>query len=174
MFLNWVELNIGAFMIRQFKEADYLAVQRIYQQGIDTRNATFQNTVKTWDEWDSSMLPHCRLVAGEHNDVLGWAALSSVSSRAVYSGVAEVSLYVANEAKGKGVGQALMSALIVESEKCNIWMLQSAIFPENLASLAVHKNNGFRQLGVREKLAQMDGVWRDVVFMERRSQIVGC
>ena len=160
-------------MIREFKPRDYLAVQRIYQQGIDTRNATFQNTVKTWEEWDSSMLPTCRLIAATHNDILGWAALSPVSSREVYSGVAEVSLYVANEAKGKGVGQSLISALIAESEKHNIWMLQSAIFPENVASLAVHKNNGFRQLGVRDKLAQMDGVWRDVVFMERRSNVVG-
>ncbi|WP_286235667.1 GNAT family N-acetyltransferase [Thalassotalea sediminis] len=160
-------------LIRTFEPADYPFVKIIYQQGIDTGNATFQITAKNWEEWNASMLCHSRIVAVENNSILGWAALSPVSSREVYSGVAEVSVYVAKSAQGKGVGQKLLSSLIKESEKNNIWMLQAGIFPENIGSLQLHKNNGFRQLGIREKLGKMNGVWRDVVLIERRSSVVG-
>lgn len=119
------------------------------------------------------MLEHSRIVAVEHDNVLGWAALSPISSREVYSGVAEVSVYVAASAQGKGIGQKLLSHLILESEKNNVWMLQAAIFPENISSIKLHENNDFRQLGVREKLGKMNDIWRDVVLMERRSKIVG-
>ena len=160
-------------IIREFNESDFLSVKDIYQQGIDTGNATFQDKAKDWDEWNNSLLDCCRLVAIEDSQVLGWAGLSPVSSRAVYSGVAEVSVYVANQAQGKGLGQKLLSRLIQESEVHNIWMLQAAIFPENQASIALHKKNGFRQIGIREKLGKMDDIWRDVVLMERRSKTVG-
>jgi L-amino acid N-acyltransferase YncA len=119
------------------------------------------------------MLTCCRLIAIENNKISGWAGLSAVSSRDVYSGVAEVSVYVAEHAQGKGVGHKLLSQLILASENNNIWMLQAGIFPENIGSIALHKKNGFRQLGVREKVGKMNGVWRDSVFMERRSLIVG-
>ena len=145
----------------------------IYQQGIDTGNATFQQTAKSWEEWDSSMLVTCRIVLTDNNEVLGWAALSPISTREVYSGVAEVSIYVSEKSQGMGVGQKLLAQLIVESENHNIWMLQGAIFPENVGSIALHKKNGFRQLGIREKLGKMHGVWRNVVLMERRSKITG-
>ena len=159
--------------IRPFEKTDYPSVKSIYKQGIDTGNATFQTKAKEWEEWDNSMLSSCRLVASNDKYILGWAALSPVSSRDVYSGVAEVSVYVAESSQGRGVGQSLLSQLIIESENNNIWMLQAGIFPENIGSIALHKNNGFRQLGIREKLGQMNGVWRDVVMMERRSKIVG-
>jgi len=159
--------------IRKFEKIDYPTVKTIYQQGIDTGNATFQQIAKNWEEWDSSMLPICRIVAVENGKILGWAALSPISSREVYSGVAEVSVYVAEQAKGKGVGQNLLSKLILESEKNNIWMLQSGIFPENVGSIKLHSNNAFRQLCVREKLGYMNGVWRNVALMERRSKVVG-
>jgi len=159
--------------IRKFEKEDFNAVKDIYQQGIDTGNATFQKTAKSWKKWNNSMLIDCRLVATENNQILGWAALSAVSSREVYSGVVEVSVYVSEHAQGKGVGQNLLSQLILESEENNIWMLQAGIFPENIGSIALHKKNGFRQVGVREKVGKMNEVWRDSVFMERRSQIVG-
>lgn len=159
--------------IRQFKQTDHPAVQRIYQQGIDTENATFQLTAKDWDEWNNSMLSHSRIVAVQNDSILGWAALSPISNRTVYSGVAEISDYVEASAQGKGVGQNLLSQLILASENNNIWTLQAGIFPENIASVTLHKNNGFRQLGIREKLGKMNNIWRDVVLMERRSKTVG-
>ncbi|MCK8105423.1 N-acetyltransferase family protein [Pseudoalteromonas sp. 2CM41L] len=162
-------------IIRAFAKNDFLAVQNIYQQGIDTGNATFQTKAKNWEQWNSSMLNCCRLVAVEDEKVLGWAGLSAVSSREVYSGVAEVSVYVANQAQaqGKGLGHALLCALIKESEKNGIWMLQASIFPENISSITLHTRNGFRQVGNREKLGQLHGVWRNVTLMERRSAVVG-
>ena len=159
--------------IRKFEFDDFSFVKAIYQQGIETGNATFQLSAKDWDEWNGSMLEHSRIVAVENDNVLGWAALSPISNREVYSGVTEVSIYVAADAQGKGIGQKLLSHLILESERNNIWMLQAAIFPENISSIKLHQNNGFRQLGTREKLGKMNDVWRDVVLLERRSKIVG-
>ena len=159
--------------IRDFAESDFPAVKSIYQEGIDTGNATFQQKAKEWDEWNASVLPDCRLVAELEGRVVGWAALSSVSSRCVYGGVAEVSVYVGSDVAGRGLGHTLLKALVEASEKVGFWTLQAGIFPENKASLAIHAKNGFKHLGVREKLGRMNGVWRDVVFMERRSRIVG-
>ena len=159
--------------IREFEQIDYPEVKKIYQQGIDTGNATFQDSAKTWSEWDNSMLASCRIVATNNEQILGWAALSPISNRQVYSGVAEVSVYVADQSQGKGVGQKLLSHLITESENNNIWMLQAGIFPENIGSIQLHKKNGFRKLGIRDKLGKMNGVWRDVALMERRSKTVG-
>jgi L-amino acid N-acyltransferase YncA len=152
---------------------DWGAVRAIYQQGIATGNATFETTTPTWEGWDASHLPTCRLVALRDGQVVGWAALSPASGRRVYAGVAEVSVYVAAPARGQGVGKALLSALVEASEREGIWTLQAGIFPENEASIALHKSCGFRVVGRRERLGQMDGVWRDVLLMERRSTVTG-
>ena len=151
---------------------DWAAVRSIYGQGIATGHATFETNVPEWKEWDRDHLPGCRLVARKGGQVVGWAALSPVSSRCVYAGVAEVSIYVAASARGQGVGKALLCALVEESEHQGIWTLQAGIFPENQASLALHKSCGFRTVGYRERLGQVHGIWRDVILMERRSQVV--
>jgi L-amino acid N-acyltransferase YncA len=153
--------------------ADWPAVRAIYEQGIATGNATFEKSAPEWDRWDAAHLPHCRLLAHSAGEVLAWAALSPVSSRCVYAGVAEVSIYVAACARGQGVGLALLSALVEASERENIWTLQAGIFPENAASIELFRKAGFRVLGRRERLGQMEGRWRDVILMERRSRIAG-
>lgn len=155
------------------KTEDWPDVQRIYQEGIETGNATFETQVPEWEVWDGKTRPQPRLVARLHDRVVGWAALSSVSARAVYAGVCEVSVYVAAAARGQGVGKKLLQALIHASEELGIWMLQASIFPENQASIAIHEQCGFRIVGRREKIAQHRGRWRDTVLMERRSQLVG-
>ena len=149
------------------------AVRAIYLEGIATGNATFQQTAPDWPEWDRSHLPTCRIVALRNNEILGWAALSPVSSRCVYAGVAEVSVYVAQSARGNGIGSALLARLITASESENIWTLQAGIFPENTASVRLHTNAGFRIVGTRERLGSMNGHWRDVVLLERRSSVAG-
>ena len=154
------------------KAADWPEVRAIYLEGIATGNATFQKTAPEWEEWDTGHLAQCRLVARGDGQVAGWAALSRVSARAVYAGVAEVSVYVAARARGQGVGRLLLGALVAESERVGVWTLQAGIFPENRASLALHESAGFRVVGVRERLGCMDGRWRDVVLMERRSAAV--
>ncbi len=159
--------------IRQFEKSDFPSVKKIYQEGIDTGHATFQTKAKKWKEWDESILQECRLVAVENNSVIGWAGLSSVSNRCVYTGIAEVTVYVANESAGKGVGKRLLGELVSASEQAGYWTLQAGIFPENKGSIAIHEKNGFRILGVREKLGKMGDVWRDILLMERRSSVVG-
>jgi L-amino acid N-acyltransferase YncA len=164
--------RMTALAIEPLAPPDWEAVRRIYVEGIATGNATFEQSAPEWDRWDAGHLKTCRLVArGE--DVLGWAALSPVSSRCVYAGVAEVSVYVACGARRRGVGNALMAALIRASEHNGIWTLQAGIFPENAASVKLHQRCGFRMVGTRERVGQMDGRWRDVVLMERRSKTVG-
>lgn len=159
--------------IRPFQPGDWPAVQEIYQQGIDTGHATFQTKAKDWVGWDSSTLKECRLVAVAGEQVVGWATLSLVSSRPVYAGVAEVSIYVATAQQGRGIGRRLLTALVTESERAGFWTLQAGIFPENRASVELHQKCGFRVVGVRHKLGQMHGLWRDVLLLERRSQHVG-
>ncbi len=153
--------------------ADWPSVRAIYREGIATGNATFERSAPEWDLWDAGHLPVCRLVARAAGRPVGWAALSRVSARPVYAGVAEVSVYVAEAARGAGVGSALLTALIKEAERSGFWTLQAGIFPENRASLAVHEKAGFRVVGIRERLGAMDGRWRDVVLMERRSRVAG-
>lgn len=153
--------------------ADWPAVSRIYRQGIETGNATFETTVPTWTAWDEGHIDECRLVVELDGSVAAWAALSLVSSRHVYRGVAEHSIYVAEEARGKGVGAQLLAALITGSEDAGFWTLQTAIFPENQASITLHAKHGFRIVGERERLGSHEGRWRDVVLMERRSTRVG-
>ena len=159
--------------IRPFVKSDFPSVKGIYQQGIDSGEATFQEQAKEYDVWNESLLPSCRLVAESNRQIIGWAALSSTSNRCVYSGIAEVSVYVSSNSQGLGVGNSLLEALIKASEEQGIWTLQAGIFPENKASIHIHSKNGFKVLGIREKLGQMNGIWRDIVFMERRSKVVG-
>jgi phosphinothricin acetyltransferase len=152
---------------------DWDAVRAIYQEGIATGNATFEKSAPDWEKWDKEHLRACRLVARAGREVLGWAALTPVSGRCVYAGVAEVSVYVAGRARGGGIGLALLSALVSASEQEGLWTLQAGIFPENAASIELHKRAGFRILGTRERLGCLDGRWRDVVLMERRSATAG-
>lgn len=161
------------FKLEKMKEQDWEEVQSIYREGIIMDNATFETDAPEWHEWDKTHLRDCRLVAQSKGQVIGWAALSPVSTRRVYSGVAEVSLYVTTSARGVGVGKALLCALIEESERAGIWTLQGGIFPENAASIALTKGCGFREVGYRERIGQMNGIWRDVILVERRSKVVG-
>jgi phosphinothricin acetyltransferase len=149
------------------------AVCAIYEEGIATGNATFETSAPPWEAWDSAHLPFARLVAEENGEVLGRAALSPVSDRCVYAGVAEVSVYVKATARGRGGGSALLAALITESEANGIWTLTAGIFPENTPSVHIHKRAGFRILGVRERIGMLNGQWRDALLMERRSRVVG-
>ena len=159
--------------IAPMTERDWPAVREIYLQGIATGNATFEQSPPEWKEWDERHLPSCRLVARVESRIVGWAALSPVSSRCVYGGVAEVSIYIAEDARGHGVGRRLLAALVDASEQNGIWTLQAGIFPENQASIRLHQQAGFRIVGRRERLGCMNGVWRDIVLMERRSTVVG-
>jgi L-amino acid N-acyltransferase YncA len=152
---------------------DWDEVRRIYAEGIATGNATFETEPPSWEAWNGAHRPDSRLVVREGEKVLGWAALSPVSDRCAYGGVAEVSVYVSSEARGRGVGRRLLEELVRASEEAGIWTLQAGIFPENTASIALHRRCGFRTVGVRERLGQLDGVWRDVEFLERRSSRIG-
>jgi len=153
----------------KMKTEDWPAVRAIYQAGIKTGDATFETETPEWIEWDATHLSAGRLVARKEGQVMGWAALSPVSGRCVYAGVAEVSVYVTSDARGKRVGRELLMELAVQSEKQGLWTLQAGIFPENEASLALHHSCGFRQVGRRERIGRLDGRWRDVILMERRS-----
>lgn len=148
-------------------------VRRIYLEGIATGQATFQTDAPEWEAWDGSHFSHSRIIAVQDGKVSGWAALSPVSSRPVYSGVAEVSVYVGNGYRGNGLGYQLLNELVLQSEANGIWTLQASIFPENIASVHIHEKCGFRIMGRRERIGQQNGVWRDTVIMERRSRIVG-
>jgi len=161
------------FVIDSMQPRDWELVRAIYLEGIGTGQATFETEAPDWERWDAGHLPQCRLVVRSGDGILGWAALSLVSKREAYAGVAEVSVYVAASARGRGVGGALMRALIEDSEEHGVWTLQSSIFPENHASVALHLNHGFREVGRRERIARRHGVWRDTVLFERRSSVVG-
>jgi L-amino acid N-acyltransferase YncA len=158
--------------VRPLEALDWPAVERIFAAGIETGNATFETTTPSWEAWDSSHLEGHRLVALQGGAVVGWAALAQVSRRPCYAGVAENSVYVAPEAQGRGVGRALLERLIADSEQDGIWTIQTGVFPENEASLALHRRCGFRVVGVRVALAQLHGDWRDVVFLERRTAVI--
>jgi L-amino acid N-acyltransferase YncA len=161
------------YQVKFMQPADWEAVRAIYAEGIATGNATFETEVPGWEKWDRAHSNDCRLIAKREDRAIGWAALSLVSARRAYAGVAEVSVYVAALARGCGVGGALLRTLIEESERLGIWTLQAGIFPENLASIALHKSCGFREVGVRRHLGKTENVWRDVLLMERRSSKVG-
>lgn len=155
------------------RASDWPEVRAIYEEGIETGLATFETEAPEWDEWNDSHLEDCRIVAVDGSKVLGWAAMSPVSDRCVYGGVAEVSVYVSAAAQGRGVGKLLLTRLSRESERKGYWTLQAGIFTENEASIALHKACGFREIGVRNRLGKLLGTWRDVLLLERRSEIAG-
>ena len=159
--------------IEPLRPADWPEVRGIYLEGIATGDATFEVEAPSWEPWDAGHLPHGRLVARDGGRVVGWAALGPVSRRAVYAGVAEVSVYVAADARGRGVGEALLRAVIEASEAAGIWTLQGGTFPENAASLRLQAKCGFRVVGRRERIGLHHGVWRDTILTERRSSVVG-
>jgi L-amino acid N-acyltransferase YncA len=162
----------SAVQIRDLRPGDWPEVAAIYADGIGTRNATFETAVPAWDEWDEAHLRRHRLVAVAGDGVVGWAALAPASARACYAGVAEDSVYVAREWQGRGVGRTLLERLIRKSEADGIWTIQTSVFPENRPSLALHVRCGFRVMGIRERIAQLDGVWRDTFLLERRAGAV--
>lgn len=159
--------------LRDLRSDDWPEVARIFEEGIRTGNATFETEVPTWEAWDAAHLPEHRIVAERDGQVVGWIALAPVSSRCCYAGVAEVSAYVTEGARGEGVGKALLGALIESSERAGIWTLETGVFPENAASVGLLQRFGFRVVGTRERIGEMHGMWRDVVFLERRSEVVG-
>jgi len=158
--------------LRDLRPGDWPEVSRIYADGIATGNATFETEVPSWEAWDAAHLPEHRFVARRDGRVLGWIALAPTSPRACYAGVAEVSAYVAAEARGSGLGKELLAAVISSSERGAIWTLQTGVFPENEASLGLLGRFGFRIVGTHERIGRLHGVWRDVVLVERRSEVV--
>lgn len=161
-------------VVRDLRPEDWPEVRRIYSEGIATGDATFESEPPGWEAFDAERLASPRLVAQDQGGgVLGWAVLSGVSSRCVYGGVAEVSVYVAEKARGQGVGTALLAELVRRSEDAGLWTLQAGIFPENRATLALHVKHGFREVGRRERIGRMGGRWRDTLLLERRSRVVG-
>lgn len=162
------------YKIEEMKSTDWEQVSNIYFEGIKTRKSTFQTDVPDWDSWNNGHIKTCRLVARSGSEVLGWAALSPTSSRCVYAGVVDVSIYIGNKFRGMGIGSALLTELIKLSEEEGFWTLQSGIIKENIASIKLHKKCGFREIGIREKVGKMNNEkWMDVILMERRSQVVG-
>ncbi len=148
-------------------------VKAIYEEGIQTGDATFETSSPEWEEWNKSHVESCRLIAKYENEIAGWAALTALSGRCVYAGVGEVSVYVAEKFRGKGIGKVLLNRLIESSEENNYWTLQAGIFPENIASVKIHESLGFKILGKRERIGKMNGRWRDTLLLERRSERIG-
>lgn len=159
--------------IRPITKDNFSEVVEIYKQGLATNIATFQNDLPLWEKWHKGHLDFCRISIYENNKMLGWTALTPVSSRCVYAGVAEVSIYVAQNERGKGIGKILLNELITQSEANGIWMLQSGIFSENQNSIKLHEKCGFRMVGYREKIGKKNGIWKDNVLMEHRSKNIG-
>lgn len=161
-------------LIRAMNEKDWPTVSEIYRQGIETGRATFQEVVPSYSEWDAAHIHECRFVALAEDQVAGWTALSKVSSRCVYAGVAEISVYIAENARGRGIGRILLQHLVTQSEKAGFWLLQSGIMEDNLASIRLHEKCGFRQVGYRERIGKDKcGIWRSTVLLEKRSRDVG-
>lgn len=162
------------YIIDEMNESDWQQVSEIYLAGIKTEIATFQSDVPNWEEWDKGHLTSCRFVARSGEEILGWVALSPVSSRCVYAGVVDVSIYISDKHRGKGVGSSLLNNLIQQSEKEGYWTLQSGIIKDNIPSRMLHKKCGFREIGYRERIGRMNnGKWHDVILMERRSKLIG-
>jgi phosphinothricin acetyltransferase len=160
-------------MIRDLCESDAAAILDIYQQGLAGGEASFETRAPDWPTWNKKYHPFCRLVMERDDSIRGWAALAPVSVRDCYRGVAEVSIYVASDHHGEGIGNLLMAALVASSEQNGIWSLYSSIFPENQATLRLHLRHGFREVGIRERIAQQNGRWRNTLILERRSRIIG-
>ena len=164
---------MNTISIRPMDAADWHSVSKIYEDGIATGFATFETSIPTYESWDAAHMASCRLIAMEGEKILGWAALSPVSSRCVYGGIGEVSVYIGKDSRGKGAGKLLMHTLIKESEAEGLWTIQSGIFPENKGSIELHKKVGFRYIGKRERVGKLDGEWKDNLLFERRSETVG-
>jgi len=160
-------------MIRDMLKNDKRQILDIYEKGLKTKNATFETNLPSWEEWDAHHHKHSRFVYLNNNSIIGWVALSPVSTRYVYRGVAEISIYIDPDYSGRGIGSELMEKAIFSSEVNGIWTLYASIFPENKASLRLHEKFGFRKIGMREKIASLDGIWRDTIILERRSANVG-
>jgi phosphinothricin acetyltransferase len=160
-------------VIETMQAGDWDQVRRIYVEGMATGHATFETNPPDWEQWNATHLSFARLVARSNGEVIAWAALSPVSQRCVYGGVAEVSVYVSATSRGSGIGRKLLRSLIAESEQNGIWTLQAGMFPENTGSLALHQSCGFREVGRRERIGRMNGRWRDTILLERRSGVVG-
>jgi L-amino acid N-acyltransferase YncA len=158
--------------IRPLTAEDWPAVEAIWAEGISTRNATFETETPSWETFDATRHPAHRLIAAEGGELLGWAALAPVSRRPCYEGVVENSVYVAGGARGRGIGTSLMEALVASADAGGIWTIQTNVFPENTASVRLHERVGFRVVGRRDRLARLDGVWRDTLLLERRSPAV--
>jgi L-amino acid N-acyltransferase YncA len=158
--------------VRDLRAGDWPGVARIYREGIETGNATFETGVPSWEEWDARHLAEHRFVAERDERVVGWVALLAVSSRECYSGVAEVSIYVNEDARSQGVGRELLATAIESAERGGIWTLQTSVFPENEASLRLLRRFGFRKVGRRERIGRLHGIWRDTVLVERRSEVI--
>jgi len=158
--------------ITNFSEEDWEKIKAIYKEGIETGYSTLETEVPTWENWEKNLVEECKLVARSQDEVLGWAVISKFSSRKVYSGVADVSIYIKESARGKGLGEKLLDALIEESEKQGYWTLQSKIFPNNTVSIKLHLKCGFRKVGIREGLGKRKGKSQDILLMERRSKVV--
>ena len=159
--------------LEKMQREHWQQVKTIYEEGIKTGNATFEISAPEWEAWNKAHLHECRLVAVKDGRVLGWAALVPVSGRCVYAGVAEISVYVSSDARGKGLGKRLLQKLVEESEGNDLWTLQAGIFPENIASIKIHEDCGFRIIGKSERIGKMNNVWRDTLLLERRSDKVG-
>ncbi|WP_078553026.1 GNAT family N-acetyltransferase [Bacillus alkalicellulosilyticus] len=164
---------IDTVTVRTMVEDDWDQVCVIYEEGIKTGKATFQQTVPSWEAWDKGHLKPCRLVACQNTTIVGWVALSPVANTCAYKGVAELSLYVKEAVRGQGVGDHLLKTLIPQSESDGFWTLHAGIIRENTASIRLHMKNGFREIGYRERVSKLNGQWRDVLLMERRSTVVG-
>jgi phosphinothricin acetyltransferase len=158
--------------VRDLRSDDWPEVARIYREGIETGNATFETEVPAWEDWDAAHLDEHRFAAELDGEVAGWIALSPVSRRPCYAGVAEISVYVAERARGNGVGTGLLAAVVESAERGGLWTLQTSVFPENEPSLALLRRFGFRDVGTRERIGRLHGVWRDTVLVERRSEVV--
>ena len=159
--------------IIKIEEHHYRQLAEIYLEGIATGNATFETGAPSWEDWNKSHLTHSRIAVFDNDEMAGWASLSPVNNRCVYGGVGEVSVYVSNKHRNKGIGKILLLELIKQSEENGLWTLQSGIFSENITSIKLHENCGFRKIGYREKIGKMNGIWRDNIIMERRSKTVG-
>ena len=158
--------------LQRMLEEHWKKVASIYKDGIETGLATFEQEIPSWEIWDNNHLKVCRIIAVLNKKIIGWAALSPVSSRCVYGGIGEVSVYVSRGFRDKQIGEKLLRRLILESEENGLWTIQSGVFPENIASIKLHEKVGFRKIGYREKIGELDGVWKDNILLERRSKLV--
>lgn len=168
-----VKPHLSTVAVGEMGPGDWAQMRAIYLEGIATGEATFETEAPAWEDWDTAHLPFARLTARKDKMIVGWAALSPVSRRQAYAGVAEVSVYVAQDHRRGGIGRALLEELIRKAEQHGIWTLQAAVFVENQATVALHVGCGFREVGRRERISKLNGVWRDTLLLERRSQLIG-